>query len=176
MLEALFALRAIANDKDFVEDFILDDELQRLKMLNKLKQLEPEIKQHLMDDFTEQDFDNEIAKLKDEIDNREIKRISTESLSKKAGLHNHYLTAYSLLSSTVHSKIRDLEYYLRTDETGDISRFEWGPNVKGIEKVLFQASELAVFTLEAMLEVFGLNIRAATDEFVRRYQELGKTI
>ena len=74
--------------------------------------------------------------LQKEIKTTGIKKKTIEQWSKDAELHDWYLSAYSLFSDSVHSKVNDLERYLVLNEKNELIKFRWGPSDHQLEKIL----------------------------------------
>jgi hypothetical protein len=112
LIETLFALRAVARDEEALDLYILSDDLQRLKMINKALTHKTEALESFRTD--------QALELKAELDKKikenNIKKLSTEDMSCRAGLHDWYLTVYAETSRAVHSSIRDMEQYLVLDQ------------------------------------------------------------
>ena len=98
MLEALFSLGAIAKDDSFARVFILDDTIQRKNVVKKHK----EWKRDFFNEPSEAEaFQQDIE---DKIKKENIKELRTSDIAIKAGMKDLYLTGYTLLSSTIHSR------------------------------------------------------------------------
>ena len=109
--------------------------------------------------------------LEEDIQNKCIKSRSTEDWSKEAGMHETYLTAYTILSNTVHSKVRDLQDYFGIDENGEIKTFHWGPSDKGVLRVLATSIEGMLLSLAVTSSFFDKE----QNEIIEGYQKkLGK--
>jgi hypothetical protein len=144
MLEAVFPLVAIAKDPATAGEYVEDHKLQKLKFFRKAQQLGSGMLEELEDPETKKLAEE----LKDEVDSLGLKGLRTEDLAKKAGLHNWYLTAYAVLSGTVHSRVGDLEEYLVLGENEQIKEFDWGPRDKGLEKLIMTVAEAMLIAIE----------------------------
>jgi hypothetical protein len=135
ILDSLFPLVAIAKDKAFAQTYAENHTLQQLRYFRKAKKLTgsriPEV-----DDPKDELRAEQLAK---KIEEQGIRTITTEDLARRAGLIEWYLTAYSLLSGTVHSRAGDLEEYLVLSDANEIKEFDWGPRTKGIKTVMMTA-------------------------------------
>ncbi len=170
LMETTFALCATAKDDEALEAYILNDELWRLKLTNKMLR-------HKGDTFAEishealQEINTELAK---KIKGQKIKKFSTEEFSKRAGLHDWYVTAYASTSNAVHATIRDMEQYLEIDEKDDIKAIRFGPTDKDIHTILSVACWSLVRSLEQFLLVFGQDTRVCEEhaEILKPLMEL----
>jgi hypothetical protein len=148
MLEALFSLCAIAKEQKLAVDFVKEDQRRRLKFLGKYRQVYDGLPEHV-DPHEFEVLEEELKKEKGDIRER-----STEEWAKEAGLHDWYLTAYAVLSDSVHSKVRDLEHYLFLNEKGEVVRFRWGPDDNGLQEILVTNIEGILVGLKCAISFF----------------------
>jgi hypothetical protein len=167
MLETIFNLCAVAKDQQLAKDFVLEDQVQRLKFLNKFRTLHGG---HLPPDVDPREIDQLDQELKADVVN--IKPRKTEQWAREAGLHEWYLTVYSVLSGSVHSKVRDLERYVVRDGEGNITNFQWGPDDSDLKNQLATAIEGILVALGCAAALFGLKKNDAILKFRRRVREL----
>ena len=166
LLEALFSLVASSKSEEVVKKFINVDLLERRKFFNKARMCKGDSLKDLADKHA---TDEVITNIQKDIDDFEAKRFSTEEISKKAGLHDWYLTAYSLFSHSVHSSIRDLEKHLIIDGNGDITGLKNEPISDDFDLLFATAAEAMLHALIAVERVFTLN----TSDFVtKKYKKL----
>lgn len=151
-LEAIFTTRALAVNEGAVEAFIKDDLYQRRKLINKAQS---------SDDINFEDLKNSVTDEMIKALNNEIKKfgvthLSTEDLSRLAGMHRWYLTAYTLLSKAVHTHVRDLECYMVSDQEGQIRSFLYAPSIEDIPELLLTASHYILIGGDAVAKTFNL--------------------
>ena len=151
MLEAIFSLVAIGNDPSLAYDYVYEDRNSRLKFLQKFMELHHG---KLPEGSSETEIQKLEKELKDDIVSNPRKVRTTKEWAQEADLLSWYLTAYPLLSMSVHSKVRDLEQYLILDDKGEIKEFKWGPDDTGVEIVLFTIIEGLLISLKSVLGVF----------------------
>lgn len=150
MLETVFATRAVASNEALVEAFILADLPTRLSILRKagtnnyaaLNALREVLSISAIDDLSA------------EIKRLEARRLSAEELSRAAGMHEWYVTIYTLLSGTVHSGVRDLEGYLEIGESNQISSLTYAPKLNEIGDLVHTASHCALLGAAAIAGLF----------------------
>lgn len=156
-LEAVFAARAIALAPDALRRFILDDQVQRVKLANKADQYAyPNL----------EDLRQEVAKglrcdIKSRIEGDGAKRFSTEEMSRLAGMHDWYVTIYPLWSKTAHSQVRDLEQYLDLDEQGEIRSLKYAPTLDQIPLVLLLTMHALLLGADALGRLFDCDCPAS---------------
>lgn len=99
-LEALFSLAAIAKDKNFSNSIVLYEERQRESVVSKIKRRFEKARYSNNEEIkiAEKIIDEAKKKIKE----NDIKKLSTEQIADKAGLHDLYDTVYSYCSLEVH--------------------------------------------------------------------------
>lgn len=119
MIETIVKLCAIAKDdrdhQKLTRDFVLEDQSEQLKLLRKFRNLHG-------GQFPPNMDVNELKRLERQLEKEKptLKVRNKEEWAKEAGLHDWYLTAYAVLSASVHSDVKDLESYFDVDEQGNI--------------------------------------------------------
>jgi hypothetical protein len=149
-LEAVFAARAIALAPDALRRFILDDQIERLKLANKADQYAyPNL----------EDLRQEVAKgllsdIKLEVEADRATRFTTEDMSRLAGMHDWYVTIYPLWSKTAHSRVRDLEQYLVLDDKGEIRSLKYAPGLDSVPLLLLTTMHALLLGAQALGVLF----------------------
>lgn len=155
LLESVFSLRAVARHDEILKAYIECDETERLKMINKAKNNNsPNLE--LLKEAATNEF---IASVRKTIDDKGIGRLSTEEFSKKAGMHDWYLTVYPMLSKTAHSTVRDLEDQLKINANKEIKGLKYGPVDSEARNLLANASHCLVLGLTATAIVFEYDLQ-----------------
>lgn len=170
MIEALFSLSAIAKNEKYADEFILDDQRNRLSFLYKYR----EFHHGLLPETQKEEVELLEQQLKQEISTGEIKKKTTEQWSKDAGMHDWYLTTYAVLSQSVHSKVRDLEKYLVLNGENEIVELRWGPDDYNVEKVLAALIQAMLTALNKVRSLFNKKQEAEASEFQERLNTLVK--
>jgi len=171
LMETTFVLCAVAKDDKALHAYVLNDELERRRMANK-------ILSKTKTTFADMPLAaiREIkAELDREIAENKIEKYTTERFAEKAGLHDWYLTAYAITSQAVHSVIRDMEMYLTMDEKNSIMSIRSVPLGKEDTTALSFACVSMVFSLQQFVTVFGGDT-AFCDEHAKRLEQLMKHI
>jgi hypothetical protein len=154
-LDVLFFLCAIGKKSELAKDYIEEDQQFRVKILRKLKDLYGD---NLPMGIRSDDLKLIEQELKNDIDASKIVVRSTEQWAQEAGLHGWYLSAYAILSMTVHAKVRDLERYLVVDNKGEIRGLKWGPDDSGVKEVFTTAIESMLLAMNGAAEVYQKDI------------------
>lgn len=158
-LEAVFTTRAIARDEAALRTFIMNDLLHRRRLVRKAQQHEHtnllELRGRLTADF--------VRELETEIQTSGVKAQTTEELSKLAGMHDWYTTAYAMLSQATHTAVRELECYLAFDLDGKVRSVEYAPALEDISWLLLTAAHCIVLGGDAVAATFGLPYEARAE-------------
>jgi hypothetical protein len=142
-LEAFFHFAAIHKDSAYLDEYLDQFENERKSLINRIRNT---------DDPALEDLRRPIdGTLVAEIQNIDIRRVKIEEVARRGGCHNIYVTAYALLSRSVHSSAGDLEAHLALDnERENIVGFRYGPT----DEETVRTVGLAGITLaEALREV-----------------------
>lgn len=167
LLETIFSLRAITINKSLAIDYVCSDQIQRLKSLNKLKVLHCGIPPYAdVDEIMELE-----QELKKDIEKYKIKKRSTEDWAKEAGMHDWYLTAYTVLCDSVHTNVRELEEYLELSADEEIIEFRWGPSERNLKKVLMSSIECMLLTFKSIGNLFNIE-EPLIDKFHKQLNDL----
>lgn len=144
--ETMFTLRAIANDEAVLTAYLAEDDLHRLRLLRKAKRVQdPRLR------VVDSEFE---AELEAAVRKSGARPLGTEDLAKTAGLHDWYLVVYALLTGPAHTKIRDLEAYIR-EHPGGILEFAFQRSDAEFLGVLSTAGAALLGASEALEAVFG---------------------
>lgn len=170
-IEALFKLCAISKSGKCADEFILDDHMNRLKFLNKYRNFHGG---SLPPDVEEKELEALEQELRAEIKAGNVKKKLTEQWSKDAGLHDWYLSAYAVLSDSVHSKVKDLESYLVLDVNHEIKELRCRPDDHDIEKILMTLIQSILTALNCTTHLFGHEGEGESAAFQARLDVLVK--
>lgn len=168
IFDSTFPLCAISNDNDgkYYLEYIQTELLNRKRFTKKYKKLS----NAKVENYPELD---EIEKqLSKEIKEGKIKERKTIYWAEKSGLLDWYHTAYSTLSNTVHSSVRDLEQYFNLDDEGEIKEFNWGPKEEGIEELLMTLNQGMITSMLAMVTFFNQKKIDSVNEFQNKLNEI----
>jgi len=167
LMETMFVLCATAKDDDALHTYVLNDELERRRIANKMLS----VKGDAFADVPLTAIREIKGELEKDIEALKIEKYSTERFAQKAGLHDWYLTAYGVTSRAVHATIRDMEQYLVIDEKDDIKAIRFVPTGKEAAIALSVACASMVRSLQQFLLVFGADT-AFCDEYAKKVERL----
>jgi len=154
LLEGLIILAKIVSDPDFVSVYILEDEVDRLKVMEAAEKHEHPVFVELRDHIDAEKVSALRKRLKDE----GIHRLVLADLAKEVGLGPYYDSIYRLLSPGVHFKVRSLEDYVGLDEEGAITKIEWGPRYEDIPVILGITMDILLRGWDEMNKLFHLDL------------------
>ena len=174
LLECMFAIVAIDKDKKIVNQFVLDDLLQRMDYLKAYKRNRGKGIPHHEGAPSMEEIDNLLKDIKNQIERNHVKKFTRRDLAEKAGMVTTYDSAYKLLSGTIHVNARDLEQYLDINEAGEIKRILWGPDVQEIDFILFTAAESMMSVLVAISRIFSITYAESWKSILDTYNDLDR--
>ena len=172
LLECEFAIVAVDKDKKIVDQFVLEDQLQRRDYLKAYKRNKKAGIAHPEDAPSLEEIDNLLQDIDNQIEKKNIKKLTKRDLAEKAGLLTIYDSAYKVLSGTIHVNARDLEQYLELNDDGEIKGFLWGPDVEEIYSILFTAAESMLFVLVGIAHIFSLSFDVTWERLQDKYNSL----
>ncbi|RWG78560.1 DUF5677 domain-containing protein [Mesorhizobium sp.] len=153
-LEAVFAVRAIAVSEENYRAYVNDDLLQRYKLMNKARMNDYPALGALRDSIGD---GKQIGELKQKIADAGIKPILTEEWSKRAEMHDVYLSVYALLSYAIHSNVRELDAYLTLGPDSEVQEIEYAPSLDEIPDLVLIAADFIVMGSAAVERQFEIN-------------------
>lgn len=168
-LESMFALAAIAKNPGMAETFVQSGDRETKRKVFKSRLWSKTLRASLESRFSSETFrkNEDIAK------STKAKIISTEEMAKMAGLHDWYLTAYTLFSDAVHGNIHDLEQqFVRSEDSGEIEGVRSGATVDDLHGLYLCASEILLKGLEAMDDVFQIDTGEFRAHMMERLTEV----
>ncbi len=168
LLEGLIILAKIVSDPDFVSVYILEDELDRLKLMEAAEKHEHPVFVELRDHIDGE----KVSALRKHLKDEGIHRLVLADIAKEVGLGPYYDSIYRLLSPGVHFRVRSLEDYVGLDEEGAITKIEWGPQYEDIPVILGITMDILLRGWGEMNKLFHLDLT----EDIKAYLEKLKNI
>lgn len=168
-LEAFFHFSAIHRDSEYLNEYLNQFHLQRKKMVNKIRNSTSPLLEGMRQPITEE----LLAEIKQILEEEGVQKISIADVANKAGLHEIYLTAYTILSRTVHTSASDLESHIDyNDEQGTIKGFKYGPSDEETTRVLCLSGMVMAEVLEQISSVFGEDRREMCSKLKNSFESL----
>ena len=118
--------------------------------------------------------DKQLQDIEKQIKNNKVNKSTIRDLAEKAGLVTIYDSAYKLLSGTIHVNAHDLEQYLEINESGEVKKMLWGPDVQEIDFVLLTAAESMLSVLRAVSSLFKLPYDESLQAILEKHASLCK--
>lgn len=156
LLECIFPVKAIETDNNYANTLTLQDFIVQKSYLKACKRFKSDGDSSCKEGLSSEKIDSMIADLEDQIKEHKVKKEQIRKIADKGGLTELYDTEYKLLSSAIHTGVRDLEQYLRINEDGMIEEIFWGPDVKDVGFILFSASEKMLLLLSVIFSIFSI--------------------
>ena len=150
LIETVFTLQAISSDESVLRQYVAADLVHRKKAINRAKNQNHASLTVLRESITA----DLIEDLEEEIKRTSAKEIKVEELSRKAGMHDWYVTAYALLSKSVHTQSREAEAYLKLDGNDEVRELAYGPSMEEIPSLALTASDCVLVAAATVDERF----------------------
>ena len=164
-LESLFSLVAIANNPKMAESFAQASERELKRRVFKSKLWSQDLKATVESRFNTENF----KKVESIAKSTKAKSISTEEMAKAAGLHDLYLTAYTLFSGSVHVNIKELEkQFVLNEDDSEIVGIQSGAIINDLDGLYLIACEILLKSLEAMEITFHIDTKEFRSQIMER--------
>lgn len=164
LCEAMFAACAISRNESAARSYVDDDLRQRQKMQNKALNSTGRELAVIRTSATPQMR----ADLRDQITASGAKELKTEDLARMGGLHDWYLSVYTMLSHAVHSNIRDLGKHFVYGVDGSLKTLTLGPSDRETGRLLAVGALGVLNARGALGEVYGED----TDAFIDKHEPI----
>jgi hypothetical protein len=168
VLEGYFYLGATVSDAAFVKEYILSDDLNRLKLMEAAKKHD----RPPFSDIRNYATDEVIQAQREKIEKEEIKEVKPWNVVQKLGLQHIYDSLYRVLSTDIHSSVRSLEQYMRTGATGDIESLDWRPQSEDVPQNLSMGIDTVIRSLECMDNLFVMGIRDELKTYLKQLKTI----
>ena len=172
VLESLFIEKLLCAEKDFALEYVKSDECSRLRWLNIARKNDAPHFNLLREIAT----DEEIEKLKKEIDQQGCKEIAVEEVARRAGLQIEYDTSYRILCEETHTLPRSIQHLTVIDNSGDPVEFDPHPTDKDLPYSLFTAIRLLHIAQVSLCKLFAINKEKQLQEINEALKELGPQV
>jgi hypothetical protein len=151
LIEAYFHFEAIRNDESYLNEFLDQFHVDRVRVASGIARSESEGLAELRDHFTTE----RLQAAKRDKEAAGAKKLTTEAAAKRGGTEGIYRTAYALLSAEVHTSARSLESHLVwDDESESISGLRYGPDEGNYAKQVGLSIVLLSGAFEEVCRVF----------------------
>lgn len=168
LLEGLIILAKIVSDPSFVSIYVLEDEIDRLKLMEAAEKHEHPVFVELKDHIDPE----KIVALRKRRKDQEIRRLVLADLAKEVGLGPYYDSVYRLLSPGVHFRVRSLEDYVGLDDEGEITKVEWGPRYEDIPIIFGTAMDILMRGWGVISNLFQLNLSGDIETYLGKLKNI----
>ncbi len=167
MLEAVFAIVAVARVEGFADAYIKDDRHRHLRLINSYLKLPPDfIAAHGLD---LEGLRTTAANLRAELKAEGSQILHVADIAKKADMEGHYNSIYALLCLASHSNVRDFDRYLDIGSDGNVRGLGWGPSDHQVEDVLMQSCEFLFIAVRCAVDLFKVDAEKEIEALWARY-------
>ncbi len=164
--EAVIILANICQHDWFWQAYMLAGEERRLKIFNAIKRNPSPALDVVRPELTDEII-AQIKKAAEDLQSEDVKSAPLEQWASNVGLQAVYDGTYRLLSGDVHSSPEVLNRYLVADEKGELTTFNWGPDVgKEMRGELIEAGRLLIVSMDYLDRLFQLNLKGELDQFL----------
>jgi hypothetical protein len=165
LCEAVFTIRAVARHDDVLAAFLAEDDYARTELYRKAKQSDdPRFSVHATPELE--------AELTAAATASGARRLTTGELAERAGLRDWYLIVYALFTGPAHTKIRDLQRYLREKPSGTVE-FSLEHRPDDVQGLLSTAGIALVYAYDALDDAFAKGLGATRQPTLDYYLALG---
>jgi hypothetical protein len=172
MLEALFTLGALWKQPQTVSDFINNDIHRMIKLYKNIKYTSKKFKDFHLGGISKVEIEKILINLKNK---KTGQYLSIKSLSQKAELYDLFLSDYAILSESAHHLAKDLERHVSVDKKNNILGFLVEDETTTAKDILFPAIDHTLMALDAISDIFAINISSDINQFSERVNELRKS-
>lgn len=169
ILEAVFILKAIADNPEEVVAFVNTDKKKRETLL---KLIHEKDKNNVMQSLKASLNKEMYEELKKENKKEKVKSIEVFEWAEKAGLETYHKYAYTCLNADVHTDIRNLEKHLILDESRNILGISCIPSTREIDGTLFTACCALLIALDSLVNIFSLDYEKEINDLHGRIVKL----
>lgn len=152
MCDALFSLSACVSDEKFIGELVKDDRHREADLIRSLLSV-PKEHSGISEQQRSESTQREVL-LRAETKSDNPKKLGPYAIAKRAGLLSHYNFIYAPLSSTVHAAVRDMDTHINTNNNGEVIGLQCGPDLPGLEFVLFATIDSMLIAISNMDKVF----------------------
>jgi hypothetical protein len=167
-LEALFVLKLLCEDKDFVSEYVKSDKANQLKLFR----VAAVSKSPNLSEVRKVATPEAIAKLAKEVDDQNCRAINVEETARRGKLDHLYETEYRLLSLETHASPRAMEKLVEIGRNEEVAGFRTKPTDQDIVMVLTIATETLLIAVESTTKLLGVDVSARIGELGKIWKRL----
>jgi hypothetical protein len=164
LLEAVFYLKAVCEDRNFTFDYIKGDDVERFKILNRVFKDNSNV---FSDELKAYASKERIEELRPQIWKRDESPLEIYKVAKRAGMDDFYQLVYGTLSADIHTSVGSLEKYYGLDQNGKVVYLESVPNFTDMKSVIVTSCSILIVALGCTSKFFELDYESE----ISRYRE-----
>lgn len=149
LCEPLYLIRIFFLEPEFFQEYLKYDEIERQRIINTAENNRHKVFDNVRKYATQQ--------IKDEINKRldgfYKSQFRAEHLAVRAKMKLHYDTMFRMTSPDVHSPPRTILRYIRFDDQGHITGYDWGPSERNCKRIMVFTSDVLIKALAFMDEM-----------------------
>ncbi len=168
-IESMFVLCASVEDPDFAKQYILSHEANKLDAMKKLLRSSDSIRQVVGSRITWDD----VEKLKAKLESEGVSDMRIGDIAKKTKLYDWYTVNYAFISMyAAHPTAASLDQHCEPDSEGKVGCFVWGPEARGIDRILSISMEALIVILKHLGDHFEKDWQSELERFHERFRDL----
>ncbi len=172
VLESMFIVKLLCEDTAFPMEYVRSDECRRLLWLNVARNSKAPHFNSLREIAT----DEEIEKLKKEIEQQECKSVDIADVARRAGFQIEYDTDYRILCEEAHTLPRSIQHLTITDKSGEPIEFDSNPSDKDVDYILFTANRSLHIALVSLRNFFAVDKNNELQKANENLKKLGPEV
>lgn len=153
LAEMLFITGAIRKDESFFNQYVLAEDVSRLKSLEALA-MDKQSRGEEIDEETKK----LIETLRKKIGKEKTSTFTTERIARIAGFSSYYDTLYRFTSMAVHASPRELNTVFELDSRGIVVSMKYGPVVEDLDVCLDYSTSMMLYALHEIASHFKLDV------------------
>ncbi len=150
-LEAMFILRKLTEDENYLIKYLGTDQLHLKKILNASKNDPQSV---LRRAFTNAAVEHKLSEIMEDIDKFKLEDIKIEQLARDVKLNDWYQLQYRISSSDVHSLPNSLVKYMLFDEDWNFLKFDFNPKTDRVKPILITHCSILLIALDSIEKIF----------------------
>lgn len=171
LIETVFVLCAAAKNCDFALQYIDSAKLKNLDNVDKMLLAGQGIREIVEAKISKDEIEKKRRSLKE----KGVREFTMAEIAQKAGLTGYYRVNYSFFSLTAaHPTPNSLDRYVEAAPDGNLSCLLWGPDVKGVSKILSVAIESCLIAIGQVAEVFTQPWNERVEMLSGKFHSLGE--
>ena len=167
LLEVVFTTRAVMASDETYDQWLGQDEIQRARLIKLVRRHAPDSLANLRDSMESAPLEE----IEAEIERQGTKPLKVFELARRANMVASYVTAYPILSSTIHAQLRDLDNHVVFSDDGQIRGLRTEEDSTDLTGLAASALEMLTLGAQAAFDPFDAGFSASLLAEASRIQE-----